>query len=178
MSRAGQGMVHDAESFEAFYERTHGGLWRYLRRVGGDPSLADDLVQESYLRFLRQTRLPQDSRQQTAYLYTIASNLLHDRWRKSQRQQERNRFELAQPREIPETTGLGRDLNVAFDELSQRDRALLWLAYVEGYDHREIATVLGLASASIRVLLFRARKRAAQILRQNGLGPEAMETTS
>ena len=42
---------------------------------------------------------------------------------------------------------------------------MLWLAYVEGFSHREIATVLGMKTASIKLLLFRARRRLAAILR-------------
>ena len=168
----------EAETFEAFYERTRDGLWRYLRRVGGDASLAEDLVQESYLRFLRQGRLHPDPRQRTAYLYTIATNLLRDRWRRGKRERD---SALLEPRRPPETlgsNGLVADLSAALDALSQRDRALLWLAYVEGYDHREIADVLDLASTSVRVLLFRARKRAAEILRRRGWDSEKTETTS
>jgi RNA polymerase sigma-70 factor (ECF subfamily) len=45
-----------------------------------------------------------------------------------------------------------------------RDRQLLWLAHAEGYSHREIAEVTGLGSASIRLLLFRARRKIARLL--------------
>jgi RNA polymerase sigma-70 factor (ECF subfamily) len=45
-----------------------------------------------------------------------------------------------------------------------RDRQILWLAHAEGYSHREIAQVTGLASASIRLLLFRARRKIARLL--------------
>jgi RNA polymerase sigma-70 factor (ECF subfamily) len=48
-----------------------------------------------------------------------------------------------------------------------RERQLLWLAYAEGYSHREIASITGLASASIRLLLFRARRKIARLLREN-----------
>jgi DNA-directed RNA polymerase specialized sigma24 family protein len=51
---------------------------------------------------------------------------------------------------------------------------LLWLAYVEGFDHREIAAAKGVAEKSVRVLLFRARKALAAILSRAGLGPEAV----
>jgi RNA polymerase sigma-70 factor (ECF subfamily) len=44
----------------------------------------------------------------------------------------------------------------------------LWLAYAEGYSHREIAEITGLASASIRLLLFRARHKIARVLTVNG----------
>ena len=50
-------------------------------------------------------------------------------------------------------------MGAALDRLPPRDRALLWLAHVEGYDHREIAKVLGLQERSVRVILFRARKK-------------------
>jgi RNA polymerase sigma-70 factor (ECF subfamily) len=49
-----------------------------------------------------------------------------------------------------------------------RDRQLLWLAYAEGYSHHEIAEVTGLASASIRLLLFRARRKMARLMRNRG----------
>jgi RNA polymerase sigma-70 factor, ECF subfamily len=42
---------------------------------------------------------------------------------------------------------------------------MLWLAYVEGSSHREIAAALGLRAASIRSMLFRARRRLADKLR-------------
>jgi RNA polymerase sigma-70 factor (ECF subfamily) len=47
-----------------------------------------------------------------------------------------------------------------------RDRQLLWLAHAEGYSHREIAEITGLATASIRLLLFRARRKIARLLRE------------
>ena len=45
-----------------------------------------------------------------------------------------------------------------------RDRAMLWLAYAEGSSHEEIATVLGVKRASVKLLLFRARRRLAGLL--------------
>ena len=59
-----------------------------------------------------------------------------------------------------------------FGELKPRERALLWLAHVEEADHNEIGAALGLKSKSVRVLLFRARKRLAEILTRHGIGPE------
>jgi len=48
--------------------------------------------------------------------------------------------------------------------LKPRERELLWLAYVEGMNHAEIAGATGLRVLSVRLLLFRARKRAAGLL--------------
>ncbi len=55
--------------------------------------------------------------------------------------------------------------------LKPRARQLLWLAYVEGMSHAEIAEATGLGVMSIRLLLFRARRHAAGLLR-----PDTMET--
>ncbi len=41
------------EAFQALYDRTARSLWAYLSRMTGDVSLADDLLQETYYRFLR-----------------------------------------------------------------------------------------------------------------------------
>jgi RNA polymerase sigma-70 factor (ECF subfamily) len=57
-------------------------------------------------------------------------------------------------------------------ELKPRERELLWLAYVEGSSHREIAQLSGLREQSVRGLLFRARARLAALLRRRGLAPE------
>jgi len=48
--------------------------------------------------------------------------------------------------------------------LKPRERAMLWLAYAEGASHREIADVLGLRPASLKPMLFRARRRLATLL--------------
>jgi len=56
-------------------------------------------------------------------------------------------------------------------ELKPRERQLLWLAYVEGMSHHEIAAALNLKSGSIRPLLFRARRRMAEVLRGKGMLP-------
>ena len=42
----------DDEAFAAFYERSARSLWAYLARTSGDPALAEDIMQESYVRFL------------------------------------------------------------------------------------------------------------------------------
>jgi RNA polymerase sigma-70 factor (ECF subfamily) len=57
----------------------------------------------------------------------------------------------------------------AFQLLRVRDRALLWLAYVEEASHAEIAAALGCGARSVRVLLFRARRRMERILREHNI---------
>ena len=69
------------------------------------------------------------------------------------------------------TRGHGEDEGVArlFEQLTARERALLWLAYVEGESHEEIAVSLGLGRRSIKVLLFRAKRRLRDLLKSRGM---------
>jgi RNA polymerase sigma-70 factor, ECF subfamily len=62
----------------------------------------------------------------------------------------------------------------AFRSLKSRERQLLWLAYVEGSSHKEIADSTGLKAGSIRLLLFRARRKLAGLIgvRQKDSDPE------
>lgn len=152
----------DEVSFRALYEQTAQPLCAYLVRVSGDRDTADDLLQESYCRFLAAELPAMDPAQSKSYLFRIATNLLNDRWR---------RQEPMSPDEAPEGScedGMESraDLRRAFDRLKPRERQLLWLAHVEGSDHREIARLTGLRTGSIRLLLFRARRRLAEVLRK------------
>jgi RNA polymerase sigma-70 factor (ECF subfamily) len=66
-------------------------------------------------------------------------------------------------------------LDPAMARMRPRDRQILWLAHAEGYSHREIAQITGLRAASIRLLLFRARRKIARLLREQ-IGAERRET--
>lgn len=164
------GTPMDSEGFAAFYERSARSLWAYLARVSGDPALADDLMQEAYLRFLGADRAGDGEVACRKYLFRIATNLLRDHWR---------RPGTTCIEEIPEAQLSAADnssqqaaremLGPALAQLRPRDRQLLWLAHAEGYAHHEIAEITGLQSTSIRLLLFRARRRIAALLREQDL---------
>ena len=57
-----------------------------------------------------------------------------------------------------------QDVRRALGRLKPRERAMLWLAYANGSSHAEIADVLGLKTGSIKLLLFRARRKMAAAL--------------
>ena len=157
----------DNEQFAAFYARSARQLWAYLARVSRDPALADDLTQESYVRFLCATVPEEGEVAARRYLFKIATNLLRDHWRKPQsRSIEEVPESFFEARSRAGQTESQVMLGPAMAKMRPRDRQLLWLAYAEGYSHREIAEVTGLGSASIRLLLFRARRKMAQLLRK------------
>jgi RNA polymerase sigma-70 factor (ECF subfamily) len=159
----------DSEAFAAFYERSARPLWAYLARVSADPALADDLMQESFVRFLcaLQPDLLAAEGEVAArrYLFRIATNLLRDHWRRpissSIDELPEELFAASDHSALAESQAI---LGPALAMMRPRERQLLWLAHAEGYSHREVAQITGLASASIRLLLFRARRKIARIL--------------
>jgi RNA polymerase sigma-70 factor, ECF subfamily len=164
----------DSDAFAGFYERSARPLWAYLARASGDPALADDLTQESFVRFLGSGFAADGEVVARRYLFRIGSNLLRDHWRRQR---------TTAIDEIPEEVFASRShaaqtdskatLGPALARLRARDRQMLWLAYAEGYSHREIAEVMGLASPSVRLLLFRARRKMARLLRDLPVKDEA-----
>lgn len=160
----------DEQGFRLFYERTSRQLQAYLVAATSSPTVAEDLLQESYFRLIRADVRVNDDNHRKNYLFRIATNLLKDRYR-------RRRFETEELVETRDSTDheadvqRRTDLSKVLRELTPRERQLLWLAYVEGMSHHEIAAAVGLKSGSIRPLLFRARRRMAEVLRGKGMIP-------
>jgi RNA polymerase sigma-70 factor (ECF subfamily) len=171
--------VMDEEAFRGFYDRNARGLWAYLSRVTGDRQQADDLLQEAFYRFLRaastapagEERFDNDAHRRNS-LYRIATNLATDARRRS----------FTRPAatvtgdDVEQISGGRRggdhgsevarrtDVNRAMEQLRPRDRAMLWMAYAEGASHEEIAGAIGVRPSSMKLLLFRARRRMATLL--------------
>jgi RNA polymerase sigma-70 factor, ECF subfamily len=171
----------DEATFQAFYRRHSRALWSYLCRMTGNEAHADDLVQDAFCKFLVAPVGDLDESAQRAYLFRIGTNLVIDQYRKRTREQSALDALPGHAAAVAGAGGAGMgvkhhpsalslDMQRTFGELKPRERALLWLAYVEGSEHDEIAQSLGLKSKSIRVLLFRARHRLAALLRKKGLG--------
>ena len=168
----------DEDTFRAFYDRTARVVWAYLSRLTGDRHLADDLLQETYYRFLRAKVTCETEAHRRNYLFRIATNLVHDRRRRSAHSGFVSQEEFIEPAtdsRIEDRTQQRADLARAMSQMKPRERAMLWLAYGHGSTHREIADALGLKTTSIKLLLFRARRKLAALLRGQGqatTGPE------
>jgi RNA polymerase sigma-70 factor (ECF subfamily) len=151
--------------FEAFYSLTARTLHGYLCRLSGDSATADEVLQETYIRMLHAPLM--DDLPRKAYLYKTATNLLRDRWRKLKREQRL--WEMGDFTEHGhQNFNLSLDMASVFERLSAQDRAILWLAHVEEMSHKEIGAILGVKEKSVRVMVFRARERAKDLLEKAG----------
>jgi RNA polymerase sigma-70 factor, ECF subfamily len=157
----------DSDAFAGFYQRSAPALRAYLARVSGNAALADDLMQESYVRFLCATRPEGGEVNYRRYLFRIATNLLRDHWKRPRasciEDVPEHLFAIHEESSRVDSQAM---LDPALARMRPRERQLLWLAHAEGYSHREIAEITGLGAASIRLLLFRARRKIARLLRQ------------
>jgi RNA polymerase sigma-70 factor, ECF subfamily len=159
-------------AFRSFYQETAPALRSYIARACGSMDAADDILQEVFMRFLAKAPSDLSEPEMRGYLYRTAESLIIDRWRSSKRERARDLLAQAERREIVSPWD-GDDVHRALSQLKPQQRTLLWLAYVEEFDHREIAAAAGITERSVRVLLFRARKTLAKVLTLAGLGPEA-----
>jgi RNA polymerase sigma-70 factor (ECF subfamily) len=158
-----QRQLLDRETFLRAYENAAPALRSYVRRTTGSGDLAADIVQEAFLRILCRPLPALSDRELNSYLFKTATSLLGDHWRRISRERRwRTLIPFGGPASPEPAATSGID--GLFRKLKPRERALLWLAYVEGYSHDEIAGVLDVAERSVRVLLFRARRKMAKLL--------------
>jgi len=163
MEKNSTALSMDESAFDVFYKQTSRALLRYLVAVTRRPDVAEDILQEAYCRLLTAGRPEIDEQQTRSYLFRIATNLVRDRWRRGKESPLPQNSEEISPMDPEFDDKL--HVRQAFERLKPRERQLLWLAYVEGSSHQEIADCTGLRAGSIRLLLFRARRRLLDFLR-------------
>jgi RNA polymerase sigma-70 factor, ECF subfamily len=158
----------DEEGFRQLYDRTAKPLWAYLWRVTGDRHRADDLLQETYYRFLRARAITRDDAHQRNYLFRIATNLILDARRRTPSPVvstvDIETCDAGDGNLAAHRTARRLDLTLAMSRLRPRERAMLWLAYGQGASHEQIAHSLGVKTSSMKLLLFRARRKLAALL--------------
>ena len=160
------------EAFRAFYELTARPVRVYLARMTNDDRLADDLLQETYYRFLKSRAVFDNDDHRRRYLYRIATNLVHDHHRRPHVEVSVALTSDAHPTfsdpGLAERAAKRIDLQRAMARMKPRERTMLWLAYALGWSHDEIAASIGVKSGSLKPMLHRARQRLAGLLKSGG----------
>jgi RNA polymerase sigma factor (sigma-70 family) len=164
----------DQAAFRSFYQKTAPALRAYIARRAGSIDIADDILQDVFMRYLLKPPQVSSEAALRGYLYRTAETIVVDRWRQRQRESTRDRAaaELQSDSVHPD---LDSDIDRAFRELTPQQCSLLWMAYVEEFDHREIAAAAAVKEKSVRVLLSRARKALARTLARLELTAEVAD---
>lgn len=155
------------------FHRYRDDLYRYVVRFTGDPDLADDVVQDTFVRLAE--RPPPNRAGLRGWLFTVATNLARDASRTASRRGRllagaQHRLPQGEPPRDPaaaaEREDIRRRVRAALDALSERERTML-LMREEGFTHREIAEAVGSTTKSIGTMTARALAKMARVLRQD-----------
>lgn len=164
----------DRLAFEKLYrshcDHIYGLCWRLC---GGDSALAEDMVQEVFVRAWNKLGLFRGDSKFGTWLHRLAVNVvLSDRRIRVKRLRREQEFdenvERVQVGDRDVFAGLRKDLETAIAGLPERARTVLVLYDIEGYRHDEIAEMTGMAVGSSKAQLHRARKLVQEILKDTG----------
>jgi RNA polymerase sigma factor (sigma-70 family) len=168
----------DRHAFEQLYhshcDRIYALCWRMC---GGDKSVAEDMLQDAFIRAWNKLHLFKGDSKFGTWLHRLTVNvILSDkriRVRRLQREQQLGEgIERTMVGERDVSAGLRKDLEAAIAGLPERARTVLVLYDIEGYRHAEISEMTGMAIGSSKAQLHRARKLVRKALteerEQNG----------
>ena len=169
------------------YERE---LFSYLRRVTGDPCLAEDVFQNTFLAVHLKKRLFEEGRPFRPWLYTIATNQAIDAMRRNKRHQRPSldaehdggrdqagtmrdlvASDLPDPLANAEASERRELIRAVVDGLSEHLRTVVALSYYQGMKYKDIADILGIPVGTVKSRLHTAVRRLAEEWERLGLAP-------
>lgn len=154
-------MGGDVVAFEAIVRHYQVPVWRFLRQLLGDPELAEDVTQETFLRLFR--RLPSFAFEAkfSTWTFQVARNAGIDALRSRARQDRIAAALATRPLPSSGTPGLGAEVDAAVASLSPKLREALLVVEVLGLTYREAAHVLGIPEGTMKSRVFQARAQLA-----------------
>ncbi len=166
--RAGQALGGDTEAFGALVAKYQGPIYRYALHFFRNPTRAEDIVQDTFLRAYRFLHTYDPARKFSTWLYAIARNLCIDRQREDVRRSQVD-VESVAPRHLTAAPSQGphqlleeredRDrLLGAIRDLPEKYRAPILLCYAEGLAYQDISEILGISLNNTKIRIHRAKK--------------------
>jgi len=148
-------------TFEKLYKQHAPAVYRFALSMVGDPQIAEEITSESFFRaWTRQESIAQATIR--SYLFTVAKNVYRDNLRKTRRQVALVKDFVDHSPTAAQELELSQEYRVLKElmgELPATDREILTLRYQEDMPHEEIAGILGMNAATVRIRAFRARQR-------------------
>lgn len=169
----------DSDAFEHLYKLHGRHVYSLCLRLTGDPAEAEDLTQEAFLQMFRKIHTFRGEARFSTWLHRLTVNVVLARLRKK-RHPEISLDATAEPGEedskpLMELGGIDLRLSAVLDhvnlsqaiqQLPDGYKQMFILHDVEGYDHREIAKVLGCSVGNSKSQLFKARVRLRKLLQE------------
>ncbi|MCG1021785.1 RNA polymerase sigma factor [Sutcliffiella horikoshii] len=164
----------DQAAFEAFVHRYHVAIHQYIERLLKDSKKAEDVVQETFIRLLKQLQNKQIPTYPKAWLYRVASNICKDYWRSAQyRSEDTAKEEMpvtvdqqASVIEIYERQETRKEILNSLKNLSETQQQVVTLRFYQDMKLKEIAEILDLPLGTVKSNLFHALKKLKGVLSQ------------
>ena len=141
----------------ALFDRHHLAVFRFLRRMTGSPSLAEDLTQEVFLRVVRGLDGYDERSREVSWIFRIARNVLVDRHRARARSPQDASLQDAAVVSRPATQVLTAILDEALARLPEEEREAFLMREVGGLGYHDIAEASGATPDAARMRIYRAR---------------------
>jgi len=154
----------EVAGFEELVARWHDPLWQYIRRMADQNDLADELIQETWLRVLRGIPNLREPARLVPWMFGIARNLLMDRLRQKYRQEallENALDDLKSTADEEHVYERRDELANVLDKLEKLPRPqceLLTLYYLNELSIEQIGQVLEIPNGTVKSRLFHARR--------------------
>lgn len=164
----------DAAAFSELYTRHHGAVYRYIYYRVADSGTAEDLASDVFVRLVeRIDRYRYRGRPILAWLYTIARNLVIDHERRAGRRPtvplvERDAENLADGGWDEDQFLTGQMLVGCLEGLTEAQRRVILLKFVEGYDNDAIARILRKPIGAVKSLQHRALAALRRCVEREG----------
>jgi RNA polymerase sigma-70 factor (ECF subfamily) len=166
----------NAPALEILVRRYHAPLLAYLFRLLGDLQLAEDLVQETFVRLVRDARAYHYPRPFRPWLYAIAHHLAYNHQASAYHRREELRTDLPEtstnepgPAEWLERWEQHHGLQQALAKLSFEQREVLNLRFGQELSVNEAAAILGVPPGTVKSRTFTALRLLRDILEQPSL---------
>lgn len=160
--------------FFEVYDRYYDRVRRFILATVKDDWVADDLVQETFVRVQKNLDGLRDSSKLSSWLFGIAHNLCMDYFRRLKSSGEKELLDVTRM-EIPEEVLVQKELEQQemakcvrdqMDLLPESLRTVIILFDTMDFSHEEIAEILGISVENTKVRLHRARKKLRSILEE------------
>lgn len=155
-------LAGDARAFEHLYRKHAGRVYALCLRMTGNPSLAEELAQDAFVRAWEKLDTFRGNSQFGTWLHRLTVNVVLTALRSRNRRNERE-FGLDDLSDLtaempPREPGVMEDLEKAIASLPAGARTVFVLHDVEGYKHEDIAQMTGTAAGTCKAQLHRARR--------------------
>jgi RNA polymerase sigma-70 factor (ECF subfamily) len=160
----------DQDAFARLYRENAGRVYALCLRLSGDAARAQDLTQDVFVRAWEKLPTFRGESAFSSWLHRLAVNVVLSGRRAEFRRESRvaptDDLDGVGAASLDPPPGLAMDLERAIAALPPGARAVFVLHDIEGYEHREIAELTGIAAGTSKAHLFRARRLLREALQR------------